>query len=196
MNADFILASGSPRRRELLDRFGFRYRVLRTGVDESIEGNEAPDAYVKRIAMLKARWAFAEDESGLPILAADTTVVLDGQIMGKPDDEEHAAVMLRALSGRTHAVYSAVVLLQRAAPPKEKLNITQVSFASLDDHWIAAYCATGEPMDKAGAYAMQGLAGEYITRIDGSPSSVMGLPLFETLELLRAAGIGALPGLT
>jgi len=196
MEADFILASGSPRRRELLDRFGFRYRVVRTGVDESVFEAEAPDAYVQRVALLKATWAHEQDDSALPILAADTTVVLDGEIIGKPDDEAHAASMLRALSGRTHSVYSAVVLLPRAAPAAGRLNVTTVKFAALDDDWIAAYCATGEPMDKAGAYAMQGRAAEYISHIGGSPSGVMGLPLFETLELLRSAGIRAVPGLT
>ena len=196
MEDEFILASGSPRRKELLDRFGFRYRIVRTGVDESIAGNEAPEIYVRRIAMLKARWAFERDDSGLPVLAADTTVVLDGQIIGKPDDADHAAEMLRTLSGRTHAVYSAVVLLPRTGAPLESLNVTRVSFDSLNDDWIAAYCASGEPLDKAGSYAMQGQAAEFISRIEGSPSGVMGLPLFETLELLRAAGISTFPRLT
>ena len=196
MEAEFILASGSPRRRELLDRFGFRYRIVRTGVDESIAGDEAPEIYVRRIAMLKARWAFEREDSGLPVLAADTTVVLDGQIIGKPDDTDHAAAMLRKLSGRTHEVYTAIVLLPRGGPSLESLNVSRVSFTNLNDTWIAAYCASGEPLDKAGAYAMQGLAAEFITRIEGSPSGVMGLPLFETLKLLRAAGIHALPRLT
>lgn len=192
MDVDFILASGSPRRRELLDRFGFRYRIVPTGVDESIDGEEAPDVYVQRIAMLKARWAFEQVDSGLPVLAADTTVVLDGQIIGKPDDATHAAAMLRTLSGRTHAVYSAVVVIPRTGLALESLNITRVTFANLDDDWISSYCATGEPLDKAGSYAMQGLAAEHITAIEGSPSSVMGLPLFETLQMLRAIGIRSL----
>ena len=196
MEAEFILASGSPRRRELLDRFGFRYHIVRTGVDESIVGDEAPEAYVQRVALLKARWAHGQDGSTLPVLAADTTVVLDGKIIGKPENEAQAADMLRTLSGRTHSVYSAVVLLPRAAPALGKLNVTRVSFATLDNDWINAYCASGEPMDKAGAYAMQGRAAEFISHLEGSPSGVMGLPMFETLELLRSVGIRALPGLT
>ena len=192
MDVDFILASGSPRRRELLDRFAFRYRIVPTGVDESIDGDEAPDVYVQRIAMLKARWAFKQADSGLPVLAADTTVVLDGQIIGKPDDATHAAAMLRTLSGRTHEVYSAVVVIPRTGPALESLNITRVTFANMDDAWIKSYCATGEPLDKAGSYAMQGLAAEHITAIEGSPSSVMGLHLFETLQMLRAIGIRSL----
>jgi len=196
MEDEFILASGSPRRRELLDRFGFRYRVVRTGVDESVVAGEAPDAYVQRVALSKAAWAHEQEDAALPILAADTTVVLDGEIIGKPENEARAASMLRALSGRTHEVYSAVVLMPRSGPAAVRLNVTAVRFAELDHDWIEAYCASGEPMDKAGAYAMQGRAAEYISYIGGSPSGVMGLPLFETLELLRSAGIRTMPGLT
>lgn len=196
MTPHLILASGSLRRKELLDQVGLSYEVVRADVDEGVNVGESPADYVLRIARKKARRVAALTTSELPVLAADTAVVLDGSILGKPRDVVHAAEMLRSLSGRTHEVLSAVVLLQRGGNEIRQLSISQVTFAPLAADWIAAYCATPEPLDKAGAYAIQGFAAQCITRLEGSYSGVMGLPLFETMELVRDAGIRVLPGLT
>lgn len=193
MNVALILASGSPRRRELLDRIGVTYRSVTAGVDESSHPDETAREYVRRIALEKAVAVARRDRPELPVLAADTIVVLDDEMLGKPRDEAHAAAMLRRLSGRTHTVMSAVVLLCPGAAPATALNVSRVTFTPLDDAWIDAYCATGEPLDKAGAYAIQGLAGMRIERLEGSFSGIMGLPLYETGELLRAAGLMPLP---
>lgn len=184
-----ILASASPRRRELLRQVGVRFRVVVAEVDESVLPGEQPADYVLRVARDKVLAIQATDGSGLPVLAADTAVVLDQRILGKPADRAGAISMLRSLSGRTHEVYSAVVLAQAGQPPRECLNISRVTFAELDPDWIEAYCDTGDSMDKAGAYGVQGLAAEKIPRIEGSFSGVMGLPLYETCQLLRQAEV-------
>ena len=184
-----VLASASPRRRELLDQVGLRYRVAPAEVDEMMFPGEAATDYVLRIAAEKARQAASADTSGLPVLAADTSVVLDGVILGKPGDALHAADMLRRLSGRSHEVLTAVVLLLGDGTEFSELGVSRVTFAGLESGWINAYCATGEPLDKAGAYAIQGFAAQRISRIEGSYSGVMGLPLFETVQLLKKAGI-------
>ena len=184
-----ILASASPRRRELLRQVGVRFRVVVAEVDESVLPGEQPAGYVLRVARDKVLAIQATDGSGLPVLAADTAVVLDQRILGKPADRAGAISMLRSLSGRTHEVYSAVVLAQAGQPPRECLNISRVTFAELDPDWIEAYCDTGDSMDKAGAYGVQGLAAEKIPRIEGSFSGVMGLPLYETCQLLRQAEV-------
>lgn len=183
--ADFILGSSSPRRRELLRQVGARFRVVVAEVDESVREGELPADYVLRVARDKSRAVRRAEPSTLPVLAADTTVVLDGSILGKPADRAEAALMLSRLAGRTHEVYSAVVLALRGGPIKERLNVTRVTFAPLDAAWIEAYIATGDPLDKAGAYGVQGRAAEKIVRVEGSFSGVMGLPLYETCELLR-----------
>lgn len=184
-----ILASASPRRRELLRQVGVRFRVVVAEVDESVLPGEQPAGYVLRVARDKVLAIQATDGSGLPVLAADTAVVLDQRILGKPADRAGAISMLCSLSGRTHEVYSAVVLAQAGQPPRECLNISRVTFAELDPDWIEAYCDTGDSMDKAGAYGVQGLAAEKIPRIEGSFSGVMGLPLYETCQLLRQAEV-------
>ena len=184
-----ILASASPRRRELLRQVGVRFRVVVAEVDESVLPGEQPADYVLRVARDKVLAIQATDGSGLPVLAADTAVVLDQRILGKPADRAGAISMLRSLSGRTHEVYSAVVLAQAGQPLRECLNISRVTFAELDPDWIEAYCDTGDSMDKAGAYGVQGLAAEKIPRIEGSFSGVMGLPLYETCQLLRQAEV-------
>jgi len=184
-----ILASASPRRRELLRQVGVRFRVVVAEVDESVLPGEQPAGYVLRVARDKVLAIQATDGSGLPVLAADTAVVLDQRILGKPADRAGAISMLRSLSGRTHEVYSAVVLAQAGQPLRECLNISRVTFAELDPDWIEAYCDTGDSMDKAGAYGVQGLAAEKIPRIEGSFSGVMGLPLYETCQLLRQAEV-------
>lgn len=184
-----ILASASPRRRELLRQVGVAFRVVIAEVDESVLPGEAPAAYVTRVAGDKARKVRAREAARLPVLGADTAVVLDQCILGKPGSRAEAMGMLGRLSGRTHEVYSAAVLVTPAGVELDCLNVTRVTFAHLEPGWIAAYCDTGDPLDKAGAYGVQGLAAERISRIEGSFSGVMGLPLYETCRLLRQAEV-------
>ena len=185
---ELILASASPRRHELLRQIGISYRVEVSDADESMLPEESPGDYVQRVAYLKAEAVARRNDYCLPVLAADTSVVIGGEILGKPIDQAEAAAMLRRLSGQVHEVYSAVVLIFPGNAPATALNITRVQFAELEEEWVEAYCATGEPMDKAGAYGVQGCAAHRIREINGSYSGVMGLPLFETVELLNSAG--------
>ena len=192
---DIYLASASPRRREILLQLGVPHEVLRLppvpGDDEPQLPGEAPADYVARTARDKAERALtllAQPEfSGMtprPILAADTTVILDDDVLGKPTDQQHARDMLMRLSGREHEVRTAVVL----ATPNlffEAVSVTTVQFSRLSRDEIETYCATGEPMDKAGAYGIQGLAGLFVERISGSYTGVMGLPVYETGQLLK-----------
>jgi septum formation protein len=187
--ARLVLASASPRRRELLRQVGVVFRVVVSTVDETVRPGESPAAYVLRVAREKACEVLAREESGLPVLGADTAVVLDEQILGKPADRAEAIGMLRRLSGRTHQVYSAAALVRSGCAALECLNVTRVTFAELETDWIERYCDSGDPMDKAGAYGVQGGAAEMISRIDGSFSGVMGLPLYETCQLLRQAEV-------
>jgi septum formation protein len=189
------LASNSPRRQELLRQLGVSFDLLRLreaagrerDVIEGALGGEPPLHYVERIARTKALIGWQRMESrGLPprpVLAADTEVVLDGVIFGKPADAADAARMLRHLSGRTHQVLTAVAVKWREELAVE-ISVSAVTFAELDDARIARYVATGEPFDKAGAYAIQGQAGAFVTRLDGSYSGVVGLPLAETVGIL------------
>jgi septum formation protein len=195
MTARIILASASPRRRQLLDQVGVAYKAVNADVDESTEAGERAADYVARIAASKAHWVAARETGKLPVLAADTAVVLHGSILGKPGDAGEARRMLLSLSGRVHEVLSAVVLLTPQGDELRRTSVSAVTFAPMEAAWIDAYCASGEPLDKAGAYAIQGYAAQHICRLDGSYSGVMGLPLFETMELLRCAGIHILPGL-
>ena len=187
MTSQIILASASPRRRELLDQIGVSYRVNVVDIDETPLLNELPQAYVERLAAEKSAAVRTSLGIDVPVLAADTAVVLNGQIMGKPKDFEHARQMLQALSGNTHQVYSAVSL--RAEQHRQVVSITEVTFRTLSSNEITAYWHTGEPQDKAGAYAIQGFACIFIESITGSFSGVMGLPLFETAQLLEQQGI-------
>lgn len=182
-----ILASASPRRRELLDQIGVRYLVRPVEIDETPEIDESPEHYVVRVAEDKAARAKQDDYSGLPVLAADTAVVLDGMILGKPAARADAVSMLTHLSGRTHQVYSAVSLW--GIQHWQALNITNVVFRELTRNEIIHYWETGEPADKAGSYAVQGLGALFVQKISGSFSGVVGLPLFETAGLLAKAGI-------
>jgi septum formation protein len=189
MSTDFIyLASGSPRRRELLRQIGVSYRLIDTAVDETPLKDEAPLAYVSRVAAAKANagWQCSREPDDAPVLAADTAVVLDGSILGKPRDQADALDMLRRLSGRSHEVLTAVAL-RSAAGLDGRVSRSVVTFRSIDAAEAGAYWDTGEPRDKAGAYAIQGRAAVFIADLRGSYSGVMGLPLFETAELLRAA---------
>lgn len=184
------LASQSPRRRELLAQIGVAFEVVDVDVPEVPGAGESPHAYVERVACAKARAGLAAVAGGDPravVLGADTEVVLDGRVFGKPRDVDAAAAMLRALSGRTHAVLSVVCC---ATPGAQRVAASEssVTFAPLDADTIATYVATGEPSGKAGGYAIQGRAAAFVAHLAGSYSGVMGLPLFETAALLRAAG--------
>ena len=181
------LASASPRRRELLRQIGVPHVVVDANVDESARAGEAPHEYVQRMARLKANAVWQTDRS-LPVLAADTTVLLDGRIFGKPLNREDGLEMLARLSGRTHEVLSAVALAN-AAGTILRMNVSSVKLRVLDAAECARYWDTGEPADKAGAYAIQGFAAVFVESLSGSYSGVMGLPLYETAELLRSAGL-------
>jgi septum formation protein len=194
------LASKSPRRRELLRQIGIEFELLMLRdqtprgpeVSEIVRPNERAEDYVKRVTMEKALVAqqtmWWRKLPNRPILAADTTVVLDDRILGKPADEAEAFDMMRALSGRTHQVLTHVVVLHQ----DQTFQLTQrsdVAFTALPDHVIRAYCATAEPYDKAGGYGIQGTAALFVQDIAGSYSGIMGLPLFETGQLLEQAGL-------
>lgn len=185
-----LLASASPRRRELLEQIGVSFRVVGADVDETVLQGEPPLAYVSRLAQAKAAagWERSRDTGGAPVLAADTAVVLDGKILGKPADGNDAIAMLKRLSGRAHEVMTAVAL-RTAAGLEVKVSHSTVTFRSIDADEARAYWETGEPADKAGAYAIQGYAAIFIADLKGSYSGVMGLPLFETAALLNAAGV-------
>jgi len=191
MSQDFVyLASGSPRRRELLQQIGVSFRVVGMAVDEAVLPDEGPSAYVTRLAAAKAAagWERSRDFTHVPVLAADTAVVLDGQILGKPADGQDAEGMLRRLSGRTHEVLTAIAL-RTANGLQSRISRSEVTFRSIAAAEARAYWETGEPSDKAGAYAIQGRGAIFIADLRGSYSGVMGLPLFETAELLREAGL-------
>ncbi len=189
MSEPFIyLASGSPRRRELLAQLGVSFELLVTDIDESLQPGEPGDEYVRRMASDKARTALARvTVRRAPVLGADTAVIVDQHILGKPEDKAAAMAMLHRLSGRTHDVLSAVAICN---DERETVAVsrTVVTFRSLSDAEIDAYWATGEPHDKAGGYAIQGLGAVFIESIRGSYSGVMGLPLFETAHLMHGFG--------
>ena len=190
-SVEFIyLASGSPRRRELLQQIGVTFQVLGADLDETALPGESPVAYVSRLAQAKATlgWERSRDSGGVPVLAADTAVVLEARILGKPADMNDAIAMLLQLSGRAHQVLTAVAL-RTAAGLQVKVSHSTVTFRTIDSSEARAYWETGEPCDKAGAYAIQGYAAVFISDLNGSYSGVMGLPLFETAALLEAAGV-------
>jgi len=185
-----ILASASPRRRELLAQAGFTFEVRPAQVNEDELAGEDPISYVVRLARDKAQAVFAEiasessDEAQVLVLGADTTVTLDGHILAKPENAADATRMLRMLSGRTHRVITGVALAT-AKGTEVAAEVTGVQFLTLGDDEIAAYVATGEPMDKAGAYGIQGLAAKWIPRIQGCYFNVVGLPLALVSTMLR-----------
>jgi septum formation protein len=177
-----ILASQSPRRAELLRAAGIAFEASPADVDESVRDGENPEQYVRRLAVEKAE-AGARRHPGRVVLGADTTVVFDGEIMAKPEDEADATRMLRALSGRTHQVITGVALAGPAGT-RQAAAFTDVSMREMTDEEIARYIATGEPMDKAGAYGIQGRAAAFVTRVDGSYTNVVGLPVALVCRLL------------
>lgn len=179
---ELYLASGSPRRRELLAVLELAFERLVTDVAEQKQPNEAPADYVVRLACDKALAGVAVAPQDLPVLGADTIVVLDGQVLEKPRDEAHAAQMLTALSGRQHQVMTAIALADRQTH-RSTLVVTDVTFRSLSADDIQHYILSGEPMDKAGAYGIQGKGGCFVREIRGSYYAVVGLPLVETQEL-------------
>ena len=190
-----ILASASPRRAELLTAARIPFEVRPASVDESVHPGEDARTYALRVATEKARAVLASS-AGRPVLAADTVVVVDGQILGKPVDIEDARRMLRLLSGRTHEVLTAVVVVPALHPGgsreqtmEAQVEVTAVEFARLDDTEIGWYVDSGEPSDKAGAYAIQGAAARFVTRIRGSYSNVVGLPVALVYAMCRRAGI-------
>lgn len=192
MSRRLILASASPRRRELLALMGVEFVVSPADIDESRLPAEPPEAFVARLAAAKAD-AVAAVSRPAPVLAADTIVVCDGAVLGKPRDRAEAIATLERLSGRWHRVLSAVSLVD-GGHRRDALTDTEVAFRALAPGEASAYWATGEPADKAGAYAIQGLGGCFVTAIRGSYSGVVGLPMAETLALLRSAGIACGPG--
>jgi septum formation protein len=177
----------SPRRRELLAQIGVPHRVVAAHVDESLQPTEAPADYVARLARLKATTVRQRGES-LPVLAADTTVVLEGSVYGKPSGRADGVAMLAALAGRAHQVLTAVALAT-ASGVALRVNCSSVRFRDIDHAEMEAYWETGEPRDKAGGYAIQGYGAVFVAELSGSYSGVMGLPLLETAQLLREAGI-------
>jgi septum formation protein len=185
-----VLASGSPRRRDLLTCAGVPFSVQPSQVEEKTAPGENAEDYTQRAARMKADAVATQKPPGTWILAADTTVVLDGTVLGKPKNEADAAKMLRLLSGRRHRVLTAVVLAQAGGDePFELLCETSVWFRPLDAATIHEYLATGEPMDKAGAYGIQGRGAMLVSSIEGSYTNVVGLPLAETIQLLAEAQV-------
>ncbi len=184
--ARLVLASGSPRRRELLAHFGLPFAVVPSGADETAAGTGLTQ--VAELARRKGADVFAR-HGALPVLSADTLVCLDDQVLGKPLDAADACRMLRALAGRWHSVHTGICLHLPGGAVLERVESTRVRFTTLSDAAIARYVATGEPMDKAGAYAIQEIGGIFVERIEGSPSNVIGLPLAAVAALLTAAGL-------
>lgn len=187
-----FLASQSPRRRELLTQIGIAFEVLDVAIDETPAAQEPALDYVRRVAREKAGAGLLQVAAvpGALVLGADTEVVLDDAVFGKPADAADAARMLRALSGRRHRVISAVAVVG-AGREAEDVSVSEVTFATLSEDEIAAYVASGEPFGKAGAYAIQGRGGAMVAHLAGSYSGVMGLPLFETARLLRSFAVEA-----
>lgn len=192
---DLYLASASPRRRELLAQIGLTVEVIAQSAPEHLLDSESPENYVQRLAAEKAQAGLVTlgAKPQHPVLGADTAVVVDGHILGKPADETQAMQMLDQLSGRSHRVLSAVAVVGKDNLGQDRLEVclsqSWVSFRGIDEQERRAYWRTGEPADKAGAYGIQGLAALFIKHLEGSYSGVMGLPLFETSELLRRFGI-------
>jgi len=188
-NPQIVLASASPRRRELLRQIGVTIRVAAADIEEKPFEGERPAEFVIRMAREKALEILRRERARVPVLGADTAVILEGNILGKPASQKEAFDMLTRLSGKTHEVFSAVAVAVTDSEIYDALNVSRVTFAELESEWIKSYIETGDPMDKAGAYGVQGKAAEKISYIEGSFYGVMGLPLFETAELLKRARV-------
>ncbi|HHJ35940.1 MAG TPA: septum formation inhibitor Maf [Gammaproteobacteria bacterium] len=188
--AQIILASASPRRLELLEQIGVRVIVRAVDIDESYEEGESVLSYVQRLAMAKAQRGFEtiDNKNELPVLGSDTVVEIDGMILGKPGSRQQAREMLQQLSARKHTVHTSVAIVTREMSLIETSS-SVVLFDTMEESDIERYIATGEADDKAGSYAIQGIAAQFIKNIDGSFSGVMGLPLYETAQLLKQCGI-------
>lgn len=191
-NAQLVLASQSPRRRELLDQMGLRYGVLPADIDESVKPHESAADYVARLALEKAQASWQKVAAlDLPCLGADTSVVLGSKILGKPANKAEGIAMLLSLSEQTHQVYTAVACVK--ADQQAVVTVcTDVTFSQISPQQAEAYWQTGEPQDKAGAYGIQGLAAVFVRRISGSYSAVVGLPVHETANLLAQFAVRAL----
>ena len=187
MTPHLILASSSPRRRDLLRLIGIPHEIEPAEIDETPHPGEEPASHAERLAREKAS-AVASRHSAACVIAADTIVVVDGEILGKPRDRADATRMLRALAGRRHVVHTAVAVARRGRVEAEVESV-DVTFRALDDHEIERYIATGEPMDKAGAYGIQGYGATIVERIDGDYFAVMGLALVRLIRLLRQVGL-------
>jgi septum formation protein len=187
---DLYLASASPRRAEILERMGVRFKTCPQAVDEQVEAGETPEVFVFRLALEKARAGRASlgAEPGVPVMGADTAVVTDDVILGKPADRDAALDMLARLSGRTHRVLTAIAMVDDHRE-LTRLSLSMVTLRTLDPAECEAYWASGEPSDKAGAYAIQGRGGVFVEQLEGSYSGVMGLPMVETHDLLGEFGI-------
>lgn len=190
LDAQIILASASPRRRELLEQIGLRIIVQSVDIDESQNPDEPVLDFVQRLAREKAQKGFdiAENLHKLPVLGSDTVVEIDGIVLGKPENRQHAKQMLQQLSGQKHTVHTSVAIVTEEQELIDTCS-SQVQFKLLEDAEIDCYLATGEADDKAGAYAIQGIAAQFVKNINGSFSGVMGLPLYETTQLLKRCGI-------
>ena len=185
--ARIILASSSPRRKELLEQVGLKFEIFSPDIDESVHVGESADHYVQRLAEQKAQAILAQFPDAI-VIAADTSLVLDHKIIGKPESKQHAFEIWTALSDRQHDVLSGVCVLSSQCDPNTIQSMvvrTKVYFQKLSQLDMEQYWATGEPIGKAGAYAIQGYAAQFIPRIQGSYSNVVGLPLYETLQLLK-----------
>lgn len=191
---DIYLASSSPRRRELLEQIGVRFKLLPVDVPEQPDDGEAPEVYVLRLALEKARAGHAQltDAESRPVLGSDTAVVCHGEILGKPVDRDDAVATLMRMGGARHQVMTAVALVGPDGEEQSRLSVSTVQFRPITLDEAAAYWDSGEPADKAGGYAIQGRGAVFVERLEGSYSGVMGLPLFETAELLGLFGIETL----
>lgn len=186
-----VLASASPRRKALLQQLGVEFEVQPVDMDESLQPGEGVLEHVQRLAIEKARLGFSQvalAANDLAVLAADTVVEVDGEVLGKPENYGQAAAFLARLSGKKHKVHTAIAIVT-ADRELTALSSSEVEFAQLTASQINAYIETGEPMDKAGAYAIQGLAARFVVNLNGSYSGVMGLPIYETANLLAACGV-------
>ncbi len=188
MNKALVLASKSPRRQELLTQLGYQFNSVSADIDESYHENESADHYVLRLAIAKARAIKIKSDQNTVVLGSDTCVVIDNKILSKPRDLADSQRMLSLLSGRKHQVLTAIAVVNSHLQ-MSKIVTTDVFFKKLSLPEITRYWHTGEPQDKAGSYGIQGIAGQFVTKIEGSYSAVVGLPLYETVELLSQFGI-------